>query len=160
MLEKLSETLGTQLAAKHLKVATAESCTGGMVAVALTAIPGSSDYFERGFVTYSNEAKHEMLGVPLALIDKHGAVSEEVAIAMAQGALEHSHADVTVSITGIAGPDGGTKAKPIGTVWFGLSSKAGLVKSHQSCFEGNRDQIRCSAAEYAVNLLIEITKRT
>ena len=99
-------------------VATAESCTGGLVAATLTAIPGSSDVFERGFVTYSNSAKSEMLGVPVWLIERRGAVSEDVARAMAGGALTHSHASLAVSVTGIAGPDGGTDEKPIGLVHF------------------------------------------
>ena len=94
--------------ARKLKLATAESCTGGLVAAILTEVPGSSDVVERGFVTYSNEAKTEMLGVPAALIETHGAVSEAVARAMAEGALEHSHADIAVSVTGVAGPGGGT----------------------------------------------------
>ena len=104
--------------ARDEKLATAESCTGGLLAAALTAIPGSSDVFERGFVTYSNSAKSEMLGVPFWLIERHGAVSEDVARAMAGGALTHSHATLAVSVTGIAGPDGGTSEKPVGLVHF------------------------------------------
>jgi nicotinamide-nucleotide amidase len=99
-------------------IATAESCTGGLVAGALTAIPGASDVFERGFVTYSNASKSEMLGVPVWLIERHGAVSEDVARAMAGGALTHSHANLAVAVTGIAGPDGGTAEKPVGLVHF------------------------------------------
>jgi nicotinamide-nucleotide amidase len=99
-------------------IATAESCTGGLLAATMTAIPGCSDCFERGFVTYSNAAKSEMLGVPFWLIERHGAVSEDVARAMAGGALTHSHADLAVAITGIAGPDGGTPEKPVGLVYF------------------------------------------
>jgi nicotinamide-nucleotide amidase len=109
-------TLLDLLRARELKLATAESCTGGLIAAILTEVPGSSDVFERGFVTYSNEAKTEMLGVPAALIKEHGAVSEEVARAMAEGALRNSRADIAVSVTGVAGPDGGSAEKPVGLV--------------------------------------------
>jgi nicotinamide-nucleotide amidase len=109
-------TLLDLLRARELKLATAESCTGGLIAAILTEVPGSSDVFERGFVTYSNEAKAEMLGVPAALIKEHGAVSEEVARAMAEGALRNSRADIAVSVTGVAGPDGGSAEKPVGLV--------------------------------------------
>jgi len=110
---------------RGLKVATAESCTGGMVVAALTEIPGSSDVVDRGFVTYSNAAKEAMLGVPSATLDKHGAVSAETAQAMAQGALAHSNADLAVAITGIAGPGGGTPAKPVGLVHFAAAARDG-----------------------------------
>ncbi len=115
-------TLGRQ---RGLKVATAESCTGGMVVAALTEIPGSSDVVDRGFVTYSNAAKEAMLGVPSATLDKHGAVSAETAQAMAQGALAHSNADLAVAITGIAGPGGGTPGKPVGLVHFAAAARDG-----------------------------------
>jgi len=115
-------TLGRQ---RGLKVATAESCTGGMVVAALTEIPGSSDVVDRGFVTYSNAAKEAMLGVPSATLDKHGAVSAETAQAMAQGALAHSNADLAVAITGIAGPTGGTPGKPVGLVHFAAAARDG-----------------------------------
>jgi nicotinamide-nucleotide amidase len=105
----------------RLKIATAESCTGGLLAALFTEIPGSSSVFERGFVTYSNEAKIELLGVPAALIAMHGAVSEAVARAMAEGALRHSRADLSVAVTGIAGPDGAVEGKPVGTVWVAVS---------------------------------------
>jgi nicotinamide-nucleotide amidase len=116
---ELAAELGGTLLARRLRVVTAESCTGGLASAAITAIAGSSDWFERGFVTYSNEAKCEMLGVPRALIDAHGAVSEVVARAMVDGALAHSGGDCALSITGVAGPSGGTPAKPVGTVCFG-----------------------------------------
>jgi nicotinamide-nucleotide amidase len=109
-------TLLDLLRARELKLATAESCTGGLIAAILTEVPGSSDVFERGFVTYSNEAKAEMLGVPAALIKEHGAVSEEVARAMAEGALRNSRTDIAVSVTGVAGPGGGSAEKPVGLV--------------------------------------------
>jgi nicotinamide-nucleotide amidase len=112
---------------RGLKIATAESCTGGLVAAVLTDIAGSSDVVDRGFVTYSNEAKQDMLGVPVATLARHGAVSRETALAMAKGALAHSLADLSVSITGIAGPGGGSKAKPIGLVHFGAASRSGMI---------------------------------
>lgn len=127
---------------KNLKVVTAESCTGGLIAAALTAIAGSSDVVDRGFVTYSNEAKREMIGVPWDAILSHGAVSEPVARAMAAGALARSSADIAVSVTGVAGPGGGTDEKPVGLVHFG-AVRAGfdpIVERH--VFPGDRDQIR------------------
>jgi len=136
-------------------LATAESCTGGLVAAALTAIPGSSRVVERGFVTYSNQAKSTMIGVPPELIEAHGAVSAEVARAMAEGALTHSDADVSLSITGIAGPDGGTAAKPVGTVHIAAASR-GAVTLHRPCrFDGDRDAVREQAAMAALDLVIE-----
>jgi nicotinamide-nucleotide amidase len=134
-------------------IAAAESCTGGMIAAALTDIAGSSDVFERGFVTYSNEAKTELIGVPAALIRRLGAVSGEVAQAMAEGALAHSHADMAVSVTGIAGPGGGTPTKPVGLVWFGLATRGHgtAVEKHQ--FAGDRASIRRQAVDIALLLL-------
>ena len=117
--------LAQALRAAGLTLATAESCTGGLIAAACTAVAGSSDWFERGFVTYSNQAKAEMLGVPAALIAAHGAVSAEVAQAMAEGALAHSRADLAVAVTGIAGPGGATPGKPVGTVWLALAGRGG-----------------------------------
>lgn len=135
-------------------LAAAESCTGGMIAAALTDIPGSSAVFERGFVTYSNAAKTELLGVSAALIATHGAVSAEVAAAMAAGALARSSASVTVSVTGIAGPDGGSDGKPVGLVWFGLAA-GGQTKTEQAIFGGNRAAIRRQSTERALRLLLE-----
>ncbi|MBF9232583.1 CinA family protein [Microvirga alba] len=140
---------------KHgLKIATAESCTGGLVAALLTEIAGSSKVVERGFVTYSNEAKTELVGVPSALIATHGAVSEPVARAMAEGALAHSRADVAVAITGIAGPSGGTATKPVGLVHFGLARKGHetqvLVRRYGDL---GREHVRQSAVADALILL-------
>ena len=136
-------------------IATAESCTGGLIAGALTEIAGSSAVVDRGFVTYSNEAKNEMLGVPMPLIETHGAVSGEVAEAMAKGALKNSNASLTVSVTGIAGPGGGTAEKPVGLVWFGVADAAGHCASHRHLFpEGSRQDIRASAVETALQLLL------
>ncbi|MCA0424524.1 MAG: CinA family protein [Proteobacteria bacterium] len=142
--------------AKGIMIATAESCTGGLVAAALTDIAGSSDVLDRGFVTYSNEAKAEMLGVPPALIAAHGAVSPEVAGAMALGALKHSRAGLTVSITGIAGPGGGSAAKPVGLVHFAIAGRDGAVNRVERRFGSkSRAQIRQLALETALNLLMD-----
>lgn len=134
-------------------VATAESCTGGLVAAALTSVAGSSAVIDRGFVTYSNQAKSEMLGVPAALIQAKGAVSAEVARAMAEGALRHSAARYAVSITGIAGPDGGSAEKPVGLVHFALATTDGPTEHHRAVFPGDRDAIRLAAALFALDLL-------
>jgi len=136
-----------------LALATAESCTGGLIAAALTAIPGSSDVVDRGFVTYSNEAKTELLGVPAALIEAEGAVSELVARAMAEGALARSRADLTVAVTGVAGPGGGTAAKPVGLVWFGLARRDGATLGESRIFPGDRTAIREATVAHAFALL-------
>ena len=140
--------------AKGLRIATAESCTGGLVSALLTEVPDSSDVLERGFVTYSNEAKHESLGVANTMLATHGAVSEPVARAMAEGALRHSHADIAVSVTGLAGPGGGTDAKPIGLVHL-AAARAGGPTLHQECRFGEigRDQVRIKSVEAALSLL-------
>lgn len=137
---------------KHLILATAESCTGGLVASAITAVPGSSAIFTHGFVTYANEAKTQMLGVPEALLEAHGAVSEPVALAMAEGARKAASAHIAVSTTGIAGPEGGSADKPVGTVWFGLAAPKG-VKAYHRIFEGSREEIRAQAVDCALTLL-------
>ncbi|NWG70263.1 MAG: CinA family protein [Parvularculaceae bacterium] len=143
--------LGT---ARGLKVATAESCTGGMVVAALTAVAGSSAVVDRSFVTYSNEAKHELLGVPLALIDRFGAVSAEVARAMAAGALKCSRADIAVAITGIAGPSGGSAGKPVGLVWFALAAGGVPTRTERRVFSGaSRALVRARATETALALI-------
>jgi len=139
--------------AAGLKIATAESCTGGLVAGALTAIAGSSDVVERGFVTYSNAAKTELLGVPAPLIDAEGAVSEPVARLMAEGALAHSAADIAVSVTGIAGPGGGSAAKPVGLVWFGLARRDAATTTLRQVFAGDRTAVRRQAVVQALTLL-------
>ena len=142
------------LRARGLKVATAESCTGGLIAGLLTEIPGSSDVVERGFVTYSNEAKAEMLGVGPQLIATHGAVSAEVARAMASGALAHSKADISVAVTGVAGPGGGTAAKPVGLVHFGAARRGGAVLHHEERFgDIGRSEIRLVTVRQALDLL-------
>jgi len=138
-----------------LKVATAESCTGGLVAAALTEVPGSSEIVERGFVTYSNEAKEEMLAVSPALIRAFGAVSEPVARAMAEGAMARSHADMAVSITGIAGPGGGSLEKPVGLVHFGLARRGRATRTSHRIFGGDRAMVRALAVEFALELLLQ-----
>jgi nicotinamide-nucleotide amidase len=141
-------------ASRGLKIATAESCTGGLVAALLTEIAGSSAVVERGFVTYSNEAKSELIGVPAELIAAHGAVSEHVARAMAEGALAHSRADVTVAVTGIAGPTGATATKPVGLVHFGLCRKgSATVHLERRYGDLGREAVRRKAVEDALALL-------
>ncbi|WP_366656307.1 nicotinamide-nucleotide amidohydrolase family protein [Fodinicurvata sp. EGI_FJ10296] len=134
-------------------VATAESCTGGLVAASLTSVAGSSSVVDRGFVTYSNDAKTEMLGVDRTLIASHGAVSQEVAAAMAEGALDRSRAGLTISITGVAGPGGGTTEKPVGLVWFGAGRSGFPVTTERFVFSGDRSDIRSAATLYALQLL-------
>lgn len=141
--------------ARHLRLATAESCTGGMIAAALTDIAGSSDVVERGFVTYSNEAKTEMLGVPAELIAKFGAVSEQVAREMAAGALRHARADVTVAVTGVAGPGGGSKEKPVGLVYLAIARKGGETRCERKVFTGDRAAIRRATVGRALEILAE-----
>jgi nicotinamide-nucleotide amidase len=143
--------------ANGLRVATAESCTGGLIAAALTDIPGSSAVFTHGFVTYTNEAKMQMLGVGEATLATHGAVSSETAAAMAAGAQAKSGADLAVSTTGIAGPDGGSAEKPVGTVWFGLATPRGVTTYHR-IFPGNRDDVRRASVDYALTLLSQGAK--
>lgn len=136
------------------RLVTAESCTGGGLAYQLTSVPGSSRWFERGFVTYSNEAKQELLGVSSVTLARFGAVSKEVALEMAEGALCHSHANLALAITGVAGPDGGSPEKPVGTVWFGVASR-GHSSAVCRWFSGDRTLIRQQAIEYAISLLEE-----
>jgi nicotinamide-nucleotide amidase len=140
-----AEALLAACRAKGIILATAESCTGGLIAAVLTAIPGSSDVVDRGFVTYSNAAKHEMIGVPMPLIETHGAISEEVARAMAAGALARSRATIAVAVTGLAGPGGGSLEKPIGLVCFGLARKGQPVISEQHILPGDRAMVRIAA---------------
>ena len=142
------------LARRHM-LATAESCTGGMIAATCTDLSGSSQWFERGFVTYSNEAKAEMLGVPPGLIEQHGAVSEPVARAMADGALTHSRAQVSLAVTGVAGPTGGTETKPVGTVWFAWCVN-GETHSEMQHFAGDRAAVRTATLRYALKRLLSL----
>jgi len=149
-LFNLVERVGGELVAKGWRCVTAESCTGGLVAGALTEVPGSSDWFERGFVTYSNEAKIELLGVPAELIADHGAVSEQVVAAMAKGALQRSHGDIAVAVSGVAGPSGGTKDKPVGLVWFAWATRGSDIKVQSKVFHYNRAGVRREAVVIAL----------
>jgi nicotinamide-nucleotide amidase len=152
-----SAELVTFLVEKQLMLTTAESCTGGLIAAACTELAGSSDWFERGFVTYSNAAKTELLGVDGALIEQHGAVSEAVARAMAFGAIRHSAAQVSIAVTGIAGPSGGSAAKPVGTVWFGFSVQ-GQLHSEMRRFEGDRVAVRAQTVAHALQRVLDLLK--
>jgi nicotinamide-nucleotide amidase len=152
------ERLAELLREREWKLATAESCTGGMISAACTDLAGSSDWFERGFVTYSNQAKNEMLGVDAALVDAHGAVSEVVARAMAFGAVRHSNAQVGVAVTGVAGPTGGSPQKPVGTVWFAFMVD-GLLSSETRRFDGDRAEVRRATVQHALDGLIERVAR-
>jgi nicotinamide-nucleotide amidase len=154
----LAAELGQLLAARGLRVAAAESCTGGWIAKRVTDVGGSSAWFERGYVTYSNASKIELLGVQPATLEQYGAVSEETAREMAEGALRESGADLAVAVTGVAGPDGGSEAKPVGTVWLawagrGLSTRAALRR-----FSGDRENVRRAAVQAALEGLIAMAK--
>ena len=155
---RLARRLGTICKKKKIVVATAESCTGGGVAEACTRISGSAKWFERGFVTYTNIAKREMLGVNEDTLKAHGAVSEEVAIEMARGALEHSYADVSVAITGIAGPTGAVPGKPLGTVHFAWGVRDGAVQARRFIFKGNRLDVRIQSEFVALQGLIDLLR--
>lgn len=150
----LAAELGTLLAARGLRVSTVESCTGGMVAAAITSVAGSSGWFDAGFVTYSNAMKTALVGVPEALLAEHGAVSEPVAAAMAEGARARSGADIAVSITGVAGPGGGTAAKPVGMVCFGWAG-AGTVQTLTRHISGDRAAVREASVVVALEGLVE-----
>lgn len=150
----LVTTLSNKLLARNLVVATVESCTGGGLAYQLTSLAGSSTWFERGFVTYSNAAKISLVAVDPKILEQHGAVSQETALAMASGGLKLSHADLCVSITGIAGPDGGTPTKPVGTVWFAIASKFAAPQAQCVHFKGARDAVREQSINAALSLII------
>jgi nicotinamide-nucleotide amidase len=144
--------------ARSLKIATVESCTGGMIAASLTDIAGSSDVVERGFVTYSNEAKTTLVGVPPEQIAAHGAVSAQVAQAMAAGALAHAPVDLAVSATGVAGPGGGSERKPVGLVYLGCARKGEAPRIERQVFHGDRAAIRAAATRRALELLLEAAR--
>jgi nicotinamide-nucleotide amidase len=148
-----AESLLAVCRSKGIMLATAESCTGGLIAAALTSIAGSSDVLDRGFVTYSNEAKNQMIGVPMPLIEAHGAVSEPVAAAMADGALARSRAAITVSVTGVAGPTGGSAEKPVGLVCFGLARTGMPVITGRQIFPGDRTAIRAATVAHAFKMI-------
>jgi nicotinamide-nucleotide amidase len=154
-LDALAARLGAALAARSAKLATAESCTGGWVAQCVTSVAGSSRWYERGFVTYSDASKEELLGVRRATLDAHGAVSEATAREMAVGALERSRADVAVAVTGVAGPDGGTAAKPVGTVCFAWAERGAAPASATRSFPGDRAGVRRQSVIAALEGVLE-----
>lgn len=149
--------LAQALRHRHWKLATAESCTGGLIAGACTSIAGSSDWFDRGFVTYSNDAKTDMLGVPPGLIQAHGAVSQPVALAMAEGALVHSAAHWAVAVTGIAGPGGAMPGKPVGTVWLAWAQAGAAPQAELFQFSGDRARVREQTVRQALQGLLQRT---
>lgn len=155
-LLQLARELGDRLCARGWMLATAESCTGGWVGELVTSLAGSSHWYERGFITYANAAKIEMLGVPEELLATHGAVSEETAMAMAAGALARSHAQATLAISGIAGPGGGTPQKPVGLVCYGWALADGTLLSSTCRLDGDREEIRSRAVAAALRGLIEL----
>lgn len=155
-MNELARKIADALTARGALLATAESCTGGWAAQALTAIAGSSSWYERGFVTYSNAAKEEMLGVRRQTLERHGAVSEETAREMALGALSHSRAALALAITGIAGPSGGTREKPVGTVCFAWAAKGGAPRSETRYFAGDREAVRRESVERALAGVLEL----
>lgn len=159
-LTALATRVGAQLKAQGMMLAAAESCTGGWVAQALTAIAGSSDWFERGFVTYSDAAKQEMLGVSAATLAAHGAVSEQTAREMAAGALARSRAQVALSITGIAGPSGGSPQKPVGMVCFAWASSQGAVAARTQHFDGDRESVRRQSVMFALQGVLTLLEGT
>jgi nicotinamide-nucleotide amidase len=148
-----AEALLALCRSKGIMLAIAECCTGGLIAAALTALAGSSDVLDRGFVPYSNEAKNQMIGVPMELIECHGAVSEQVAVAMADGALARSRAAIAVSVAGVAGPGGGSADKPIGLVWFGLARTGKPAFSERQVFPGDRGAIRAATVAHAFQMI-------
>lgn len=151
LVQVASEILRSQ----KLKLATAESCTGGMISAAFTDLSGSSDIFDRGFVTYSNEAKMAMLGVSSATLEAYGAVSEQTAREMCEGALKNSLADITIAVTGIAGPSGGTPDKPVGLVYIGLAKKNAKTRIFRHVFDGDRQTVRQQTVEQALEHLMD-----
>jgi nicotinamide-nucleotide amidase len=155
-LNQLAAELGEKLRARGWMLATAESCTGGWIGQLITAQPGSSHWYERGFITYANIAKQEMLGVPAETLETYGAVSEETASAMAAGALKHSHAQATLAISGIAGPGGGTPQKPVGLVCYGWALSDGTLLSSTCRLDGDREEIRSRAVAAALRGLIDL----
>jgi nicotinamide-nucleotide amidase len=155
-LDALAERVGLLLLNRGQKLATAESCTGGWVSQCITGVPGSSAWFDRGFVTYSNEAKNELLGVSEIILNEHGAVSEETVRAMAAGALQRSSADCAVALSGIAGPTGATPGKPVGMVWFAWQRRDGEPRTRLAQFDGDRRAVRRQAVAMALRGVLEL----
>ena len=157
-IELLAREVGDTLLLNHLVLTTVESCTGGWVAEAITSIAGSSSWFERGFVTYSNEAKQELVGVRKETLLQYGAVSREVACEMSLGGIDASRADLAVAVTGIAGPDGGTLQKPVGTVWVAWGNRSGKVREELFQFDGDRESVRRATVEQSLVGILEFLK--
>jgi nicotinamide-nucleotide amidase len=158
-LDALAQRVGVRLKEKGLVLATAESCTGGWVAQVVTSVAGSSEWFDRGFVTYSNDAKREMIGVSRETLDRHGAVSEETAREMAAGTLAASRAQITLAITGVAGPTGGTPQKPVGMVCFAWAVRGGAVDSTTRHFGGDREAVRRESVIFALQGVVDRVQR-
>ena len=152
----LSEDVNRSLRSRGFKMASAESCTGGLISSGITDIAGSSEIFDRGFITYSNEAKMDLLGVTAATLEAFGAVSEQTAIEMAEGALSHSLSDVAVSVTGIAGPGGGSPEKPVGLVYIGIGLKGQKAKAFKHNFSGDRNSVRQQSVEAALTHILDL----
>ncbi len=161
-ISQLTQQLANLLILRSDRICTAESCTGGLIAKTFTDLAGSSEWFDRGFVTYSNQAKIDMLGVNPSTLSSFGAVSEEVAKEMASGALQHSEGQVSISVTGIAGPGGGNEMKPVGTVWFGFAIKKSPasteIYSEKQWFSGDRESVRTSSLMFAINHIHQLLK--
>lgn len=155
-IDRLAQQLGDLLFERKLKIATVESCTGGFISEAITRIPGSSSWFDRGFVTYTNVAKQDLVGVSSDTLNTHGAVSRAVAREMASGGIRSSRADLAVSVTGIAGPDGGSKEKPVGSVWIAWADRDGNITDRGFHFEGDRQKVREASVESALSGAIEL----
>ncbi|MBD9661183.1 nicotinamide-nucleotide amidase [Pantoea sp. PNT03] len=154
-LQQLSHRIGEQLKRRQATVTAAESCTGGWIAKVFTDISGSSAWFERGFVTYSNEAKQQMVGVQETTLQQHGAVSEQTVREMATGAAKAAAAEYAIAVSGIAGPEGGTPDKPVGTVWFAIVGPEGRVLAQRQIFAGNRDAVRRQSVAWALQTLLD-----
>ena len=155
----LSEQLGKELKSREMVLATAESCTGGWISQALTMVPGSSSWFDCGFVTYTDRSKHELLGVRSSTLERDGAVSELTVREMAEGALARSHAACSVAVSGIAGPDGGSAEKPVGTVWMAVASTEQATEARRLQLQGDRDAVRRQTVLIALQALIELVRR-
>lgn len=158
-LSDLVAVVSEILRARHLKMASAESCTGGLIAAHITERAGSSEIFDRGFVTYSNDAKIDMLGVSPASLDEHGAVSQTVAKEMAFGAIRNSNADIAISVTGIAGPGGGSAEKPVGLVYIGFSRRGEAATAQRYMFEGSRDEVRAQSVRTALEKIRSVLEK-
>jgi len=158
-LTLIVEQLAANLLQNNKRLTVAESCTGGWIAKVLTDLAGSSEWFERGFVTYSNEAKQEMLGVLASTLEAQGAVSEEVVKEMALGALQNSHADISLSVSGIAGPGGGTEDKPVGLVWFAWAYQDTVITAEKKIFSGDRNEVREQAVFHALTELVPFIQK-